>query len=232
MKKKVIKGILFDFNGTMVFDSPEHKKAWDVFSKKYRGCSITDEEMDHMHGKTNKAIIKLLLKNIHDDEESKQLSQAKEALYREICCGEGDDYHLVPGLSTLLDTLKEQGIPMTICSASIKENIMFFIEHFQLERWFQKEHIVYDDGSHADKVSMFQEGAGNIQVPIEECLIIEDSLSGIQFARDVKAAGIIAITSPDKIDEYHNMTGIDYVISDYIDLPLTEMYDILLENHM
>ena len=50
------KGILFDFNGTMFFDSEKHKEAWDVFSRKYRNCPITEEELDHMHGKTNKKI--------------------------------------------------------------------------------------------------------------------------------------------------------------------------------
>ena len=34
------KGLLFDFNGTMFFDSEKHKEAWDVFSQKYRGCPI------------------------------------------------------------------------------------------------------------------------------------------------------------------------------------------------
>ena len=51
------KGLLFDFNGTMFFDSEKHKKAWDVFSQKYRGCPISDYELDHTHGKTNKKII-------------------------------------------------------------------------------------------------------------------------------------------------------------------------------
>ncbi|MEG0275296.1 MAG: HAD family phosphatase, partial [Longicatena sp.] len=57
-----VKGVLFDFNGTMVFDSPQHKKAWGVFSKKYRGIDISEEEMEQMHGRTNKTIIELLLK--------------------------------------------------------------------------------------------------------------------------------------------------------------------------
>ena len=30
----MIKGILFDFNGTMFFDGPMHKKAWNTFSLK------------------------------------------------------------------------------------------------------------------------------------------------------------------------------------------------------
>ena len=55
------KGLLFDFNGTMFFDSEKHKEAWDVFSQKYRGCPISDYELDHTHGKTNKKIIELLL---------------------------------------------------------------------------------------------------------------------------------------------------------------------------
>ena len=224
MKKK-IKGILFDFNGTMVFDSPEHKKAWDVFSQKYRNCSIRDEEMDHMHGKTNKAIIDILLHGSVSQQESKQLSLDKEALYRKICKAEKEAYHLVEGLPILLDTLKEHGVPMTICSASIKENMDFFIDHFQLNRWFDLSHIVYDDGTHTNKITMFQEGATRIHIPIEDCLIFEDSLSGIQFARDVHAAGIIAITSPDKVNEYQKMSGIDHVICDYKTLDLFDLYD-------
>ena len=45
-----MKGILFDFNGTMFFDSIKHKEAWNAFSLKYRNKALSDEEMDHMHG--------------------------------------------------------------------------------------------------------------------------------------------------------------------------------------
>lgn len=215
-----IKGVLFDFNGTMVFDSPEHKIAWNEFSKKYRHKEIQDEELAHMHGKTNKAIISMLLGDSISEEESELLSKDKEALYRKICKEEGDRYHLVDGLTTLLDDLKAKAIPMTICSASIKDNIEFFIEHFQLQRWFNIKHIIYDDGSHVDKISMFREGAIHIGVPVENCLIIEDSLSGIQYAHDVHAAHIIAITSSDKFDAYKQLCGVDEVIKNYVNLKL------------
>ncbi|MGX8850460.1 HAD family hydrolase [Amedibacillus sp. YH-ame10] len=210
-----VKGVLFDFNGTMVFDSPQHKKAWDVFSKKYRGIDISEEEMEQMHGRTNKTIIELLLKDSVSDEENEQLSKDKEALYREICTNLKDDYHLVEGLEEVLDELKARNIPMTICSASIKENIEFFIQRFQLGRWFCIDNIIYDDGTHANKISMFQDGAKAIQVPVEECLIIEDSLSGIKYAHAVHAANIIAITSLDKIEEYQELAGVNQVITDY-----------------
>ena len=73
----MIKGILFDFNGTMFFDGPMHKKAWNTFSLKYRNKPITDDELDHMHGQTNKRIIEMLMGDHLSEEESKNLSLSK-----------------------------------------------------------------------------------------------------------------------------------------------------------
>lgn len=208
------KGLLFDFNGTMFFDSPKHKMAWDVFSKKYRGIPIRDEEMDHMHGQTNKAIISILLGEM-SEEKSKQLSEDKEALYRDICRQQPETFHLVPGLTTLLDTLKTMGIPMTICSASIKANIDFFVESFHLDQWFEIDKIVFDDGLHKDKVAMFTDGANRIGVALDQCMVIEDSLSGIAFAHQCHVGQIVAITEPEKTEAYKKLAGVDRVIHDY-----------------
>ena len=52
--------------------------------------------------------------------------------------------------------IEKENIPFTIASASIKPNIDFFVESFELAKWFDPEKIVYDDGSFANKVKMFQ----------------------------------------------------------------------------
>lgn len=217
----MIKGVLFDFNGTMVFDGPMHKEAWNHFSLTYRKRAIRDEELDQLHGRTNKEIIKILLGNEIDEKRSEELSKAKEAIYRE-CSRNNPNYHLVDGLEEVLNFLKEKNIPMTICSASIKDNIDFFIEYFQLTRWFAKEDIVYDDGSHLNKITMFQEGANNIHVPLHECLVFEDSLSGISFAQQCHVHKIVAITTPEKVKEYKKIKGVDEIIFDFKGIKLTD----------
>lgn len=211
-----MKGILFDFNGTMFFDSIKHKEAWNAFSLKYRNKPISDEEMDLMHGQTNKQIIQLLIGDM-SDEESSTLSKAKEAMYRDACVHDPAMFHLVEGLPALLDTLKELGIPMTICSASIKENIDFFISSFQLDKWFDIEHIMYDDGIHLNKISMFREGAKAIGVDIKDCIVIEDSISGIDFAHQCQVDSIIAIGPKEKHSFLKTLPGVKHVISDYED---------------
>ena len=49
------------------------------------------------------------------------------------------------------------------------------MESFGLRRWFDQDRIVYDDGRFANKVDMFRFAADVIGVPVEECLIFEDS---------------------------------------------------------
>ena len=42
-KNKKYKGIIFDFNGTLFWDSKKHLEAWREYSKKLRGHAFTDE---------------------------------------------------------------------------------------------------------------------------------------------------------------------------------------------
>lgn len=214
-----IKGILFDFNGTMVFDGEEHKQAWSVFSKQYRNCPVSEEEINNFHGRTNKQIISILLGDTLSAQENEQLSLKKEALYREICIAENEQYQLVKGLEALLKQLKDNHIPMTICSASIRENMDFFFEHFHLATYFDPSRIVCDDGTHTDKKSMFLKGAQHIGVPIEQCLIFEDSIAGLAAAKAVHAAEVIAICPPQDNERYASYDRSHY-INDYTQLTL------------
>ena len=59
---------------------------------------------------------------------------------------------------------------MTICSASIKANIDFFFEVFNLARWFMYEKVVYDDGSYPDKIRMYQQACHHLGLDPAMCV--------------------------------------------------------------
>ena len=200
-------GIIFDFNGTMIFDGFLHDKAWKSIAMQLKGTTLNDEELQHhIHGVVNEKIIQYLIGNV-DTKQNKHLSLYKEHLYREMV--EIYELSLVNGLPEFLDYLKNKGIKMTIASASIKENIDFFYDFFNLSRWFKKEDIIFDDGTHENKVTMFQKAANILDVPIEECIVFEDSKSGIQFAEDAGVKTIIGVKS-DKNDKIALMTIQDF----------------------
>lgn len=175
-----MQGVIFDFNGTLFFDNDKHVKAWSRISKDLRGRPITEDELHtHMNGKPNIEIVKYLTDGKATPEEAERLSTLKEKYYREACVEDQATFHLVEGAEKLFDDLKAQGVPFTIASASIKDNIDFFVENFHLDKWIEPENIVYDNGSYKDKVAMFQKASKILNVPLDKMTVIEDSLAGV-----------------------------------------------------
>lgn len=213
-------GILLDFNGTLFFDSHYHNLAWKQISKELRGYELSDDELaHHMHGKNNDKIIEYILGKEIDPVENKKYSLKKEAIYREMCLKNPASFHLAPGVQEFLDFLVKEHIPFTIASASIKENIDFFVENFHLDTWLDSSLIVYDDGSFPDKIQMFQTAAEKIHVDIKECLVMEDSISGIQFAKQAGAKDIIAINCTNNMDIFKPFPYLLKIIDDFQNFP-------------
>lgn len=215
-----LKGIVFDFNGTLFFDSHYHNQVWKQLAKELRGTELSDEEMNgHIHGKNNEKIIDYITDHTLTKEENLKISKRKEQMYRELCMVNVSTTVLAPGVLSLFQELKDHHIPFTIASASIKENIDFYISQFGLDQWMDPNTITYDDGSYEDKVKMFAQAAHNIGCSISECLVFEDSASGIRFAHEVGAKGIIAIDSIKERDRY---TAFPYLLGIYDDFtPIT-----------
>ena len=111
--------------------------------------------------------------------------------------------------------MKKQGIPFTIASASIKENIDFFVESFHLNNWINPSDIVYDDGTYQNKVAMFQEAAKRIGVSMEEIRIYEDSHSGIRNAYEAGCRQIVVVCDKEKEEEYLAFPGVIGVMQDF-----------------
>lgn len=197
---KKFRGVIFDFNGTLFFDGPKHLQAWSSLIEEIRGTSLSEEEKQLVVGPPNLHIIQTCFPHL-SKEEAQVLSTKKEAYYRELCRKDSSFTHLVKGAETLFEELKNHDIPFTIASASIQDNIEFFIETFQLNRWFDSSNIVFDDGYHRNKTDMYWHAARNLKIPPEECVIFEDSASGIYHAKQVHAGHICVLCSNEESND-------------------------------
>ncbi|MBI3258371.1 MAG: HAD family phosphatase, partial [Ignavibacteriae bacterium] len=154
----------------------------------------------HVHGKTNKRILEYLLKRPIIAEELKTLSLQKESLYQSLCLQNAEEFQLSPGANDFLDFLVANNIPHTIATASQKGNLDFFIKHLKLDRWFDISKIVYDDGRFSSKLEMFIQAAENLHLSPEQCIVIEDSQSGIIAALGAKIGKIVGL-GPKEVHE-------------------------------
>ena len=154
-----LNGIIFDFNGTMFQDSHLHEQAWiDMIQKYSPGNGLTETEiLTNVHGRTNDKILRHFVSPDLTDEEVQKLSLEKEEHYRRLCLNKPEQLVLTDGLTEVLDDLKERKLPLTIATATIKENVDFYFDTFALDRWFDPDKVVFDDGSFPR-----QTGAGHL----------------------------------------------------------------------
>lgn len=188
------KGFIFDFNGTLLWDTPLHNKAWGIFLNRY-GIFLSDEEMAHViHGKMNKDILPAVFQRKMDEKEIALFADEKERIYRELCIEDG--IGLAPGAEHLLDKLSEIAVTCAIATASPRVNVDFYIERFNLLKWFQPHTIVCDNGTFQSKPhpDLFLEAARQINLDPASCIVAEDSLAGIQAAKNAGAGKIYCVS--------------------------------------
>lgn len=213
-----MKGIIFDFNGTLYWDSQLHYDAWREYSKMLRGYEFTDEEMrDKMFGHTNEDIIEYAIGKKPSKEMVEKYGKEKEALYRKRCLLKPEEFKLAPGAVEFLDYLKENNIPRTIATMSEWDNVEFYIKEFQLEKWFDLDKIVYSDGTIPGKPApdIFLIAAEKIRLNPSDCVVIEDAIAGIKSAQSAGIGKIIAIASLEPVEFYEKIDCVEHIIKNF-----------------
>ena len=221
------KGIIFDFNGTLLFDSEKHLEAWREYSKRLREKPFTDEEMrDYMFGRTNEDIIAYAIGKKPDPELVEKLGQEKEAVYRDMCRNDRENFKLAPHAEELLDFLCQNDIPHTIATMSGIKNVEFYIEEFKLERWFDLDKIVYDNGKIPGKPApdIYLLAANKLGLAPKDCIVVEDAVSGINAAENAGIGKIVAIASMEPVELYKKMPCVGEIITDFAQLDRTQFY--------
>lgn len=221
------KGIIFDFNGTLLFDSEKHLEAWREYSKRLREKPFTDEEMrDYMFGRTNEDIIAYAIGKKPDPELVEKLGQEKEAVYRDMCRNDRENFKLAPHAEELLDFLCQNDIPHTIATMSGIKNVEFYIEEFKLERWFDLDKIVFDNGKIPGKPApdIYLLAANKLGLDPKDCIVVEDAVSGINAAKNAGIGKIVAIASMEPVELYKKMSCVGEIITDFAQLDRSQFY--------
>lgn len=215
-----MKGIIFDFNGTLYWDSQLHYDAWREYSAILRGYPFSDEEMrEKMFGHTNAEIIEYLIGRKPSKEMVEKYGKEKESVYRKWCKQKPEEFHLAPGAVELLDYIKDKNIPHAIATMSEWDNVDFYIKEFGLEKWFDLDKIVYSDGTIPGKPApdIFLLAAKKLGLAPCDCIVVEDAIAGINSAKNAGIGKIIAIASLEPIEFYKSIDGIHQIINNFFE---------------
>ena len=219
-------GIIFDFNGVLLWDDAIQRESWKLFSTKLRNKPLTDEEIDlHVHGRNNMHTIEFLLGKPISQDKADELGEIKESIYRRMCQQLGDGFTLSPGAVCLLEILTIHQIPFTIATASQEKNVDFFFKQLSLANWFQREKIVFNNGKTPGKPApdLFLRAAKNLGLSPKSCIVVEDSQSGIKAACNAGMGYVIALGPSTEHKRLLRLNGVNHVIETLNEINVDEL---------
>lgn len=188
---KMFKGVLFDLDGVITDTAEYHYHAWKKLADGL-GISIDRAFNESLKGVSREDSLRLILKH------GNQQNQISPETFAKLATEKNDHYveliqsfsetDIYPGILTLLETLKDNNIKIALASAS--KNGPMLLNKMGIPELFD---AIADPASVAHgkpAPDIFLEAARLIDVPITECLGIEDALAGIEA---IKASGAIPI---------------------------------------
>lgn len=191
----IFNGVIFDFNGTLFWDTEIHNLAWDIFLKQHKIYLSDDDKNKKIHGQNNSNIMNNIFNSKISYNEITKYIDEKESIYRKLC--KESNLELADGAIEFFEFLKAKKIKFTIATASIWDNLKFYFEKLNLHKWFDINKVVYDNGKNKSKPSgdFFIKAAKNIDLEPIKTIVFEDSYNGIMAAENANVGKIIIVDS-------------------------------------
>ena len=202
---------VFDMDGVIVHSMPLHTEAWEIYLRRY-GIRADRATIDaKMHGKHNTEVVRAFFGENLDVEEVLAHGAEKEKLYRELMRPRLREF-LVPGLTVFLSRFGN--LRKALASNAEPANVEFVLDEAGLRPYFQ----VAISGQQVQRPkpdpAIYLLAAELLKVRPENCVVFEDSPTGIQAARGAGARVVgLTTTSPDLAD-------CDLIIRDFLDSKL------------
>jgi len=202
-----IGALIFDMDGVIIDSNPLHRIAWAEYMRRH-GVEMTEAMQQRMYGKRNDEIIRDFLGAHLDDLEVFAHGAAKEALYRELMQPRIKE-SLVPGIREFL--ARYRNLDLAVATNAEAANVDFVLDGAGLRSFFRaivNGHDVINPKPHPD---IYLRVAEMLQVPPKDCIVFEDSHTGVQASL---AAGmrVIGVTTT-----HDNLPGVSLLIRDFND---------------
>jgi len=170
-------GILWDLDGVLVDSAEAHYQAWAETLEKY-SVRLSRENFQRTFGMNNRGIIATLLGQSVSPELSFDIGEAKEALFRDRIRG---NVRMLPGVRFWLEEFQGRRIPQVVASSAPPANITTILEELAIRSFF------FDVVSGAQMPgkpdpAVFLEAANRVKLAHSRCLVIEDSVAGVEAA--------------------------------------------------
>ncbi len=184
----MIQTVIFDMDGVIVDTEPVHRYAYFRHFEELN-IPVTEEMFTKFTGNSTRNVFQKLKELFNLEHEVEDLIQRKRAIFNDAFDTK-EDLELLEGVENLIKEFHQKGMQLILASSASKVTIERVFKRFGLHQYFT--HIVSGEDFPKSKPdpAIFGHAASLSMCCKENCIIIEDSTSGVKAA---KAAGIYCV---------------------------------------
>jgi beta-phosphoglucomutase len=190
-----IKAVIFDMDGVICHTNPFHAEAFNHFFDSY-GIKPTEEDYkNHMYGKSNAYILSHFLGRKIEGEELKLLEQKKEGLFREIYASQVKP---IDGFLEFLKILKSNKVKTGVGTSAPRANLDLIMTSLGFQKDMESLLASENVNKHKPDPEVYLSSAKNMGVEPSECLVFEDSFSGVSAGLNARmqVVGVLSSHTP------------------------------------
>jgi len=202
----------------MIDNMMVHHRAWQQKLKEYGIDWSLEEVHEKVHG-VNVELLERLFGDRFTLAERIQISKEKEIAYRTIYQPE---IKLIDGFQDFLDAAKLANIPMAIATAAPPDNAYFVLENLPISHYFKALFHSDDVTKGKPDPEVFELAADALGLPLQDCLIFEDSLTGAEAAHRAGSSAVI-LTTTHQATEFKQYNHIIQFAKNYLSMDLNKL---------
>ncbi len=214
----MLKGLIFDMDGTLVDNLAYHFKAFEVYAKRMGFELLEPLSLKH-NGMHSDELFRILVgEKIVAEYGARRLNQEKEEVYREMY---RPDLKPIPGVVELIQKAKQAGLKCAIGSAGCRENVEFIIEELGIKEFIDAS-ISGSDVTHGKPhPEIFIKAHEALGLKAEECIVVEDAVNGIVagLRAGCKCIAVTTTATAEALAE----AGADICVEDYTTVTIEQL---------
>ncbi|HEY6205894.1 MAG TPA: HAD family phosphatase [Chthoniobacterales bacterium] len=206
--------VIFDLDGVLADSEP----SWDDIDAKLLseyGVAYRGEHHREVLGVSYKGSVELFKKTFNITAPTEELMRRRGEIATEFFANK---IGLFPHVKEVLEELRDMKLWLAVATSSVSASARPFLDRHQLTSFFDV--IITGDEIERGKPApdIYLRVAEKLRIAPEECLVIEDSLSGVGAA---KAANMRVAAIPDRrfVDRRDYQEQADHVLESLAEIP-------------
>ncbi len=180
MVRPNINGYIFDLDGVITDTAEYHYLSWQRLANE-EGIPFSRAENEALRGVPRReSLMRLLKGRVYPEAKLQEMTERKNRYYQEYVTRIGPR-DLLPGAKELLEEICTSGFKTAIGSAS--KNAQTVISRLGIDDLIDAVSDGYSVVRQKPDPDLFVHAAGQVHLPVDECVVFEDAAAGVQAAK-------------------------------------------------